>query len=207
MKNAQRTAITREELLRATTRIVSRVGIPGLTLDAVAREAGISKGGLLHHFSNKEALIRNLVEFYISELNAAFEREYEADPKPDLPGRWLRAFIRVSFASFDPADSLTLGTAQNDIAGTLGGLMSYPECLELLQREYDRWHELMISDGIHPALATAIRFAADGIYFAEAYGFAPPTGKTREETMNVILGWATPDDARITAKKRKSSKP
>ncbi len=36
--------------------IAGRDGIAALSLNAVAREAGV-KGGLLHHFPNKQALI------------------------------------------------------------------------------------------------------------------------------------------------------
>lgn len=41
--------------------IAGRDGIAALSLNAVAREAGVSKGGLLHHFPNKQALIFALV--------------------------------------------------------------------------------------------------------------------------------------------------
>ena len=36
-------------------------GVAKLTLEAVAKEAGVSKGGLLYHFSNKEALIEGMI--------------------------------------------------------------------------------------------------------------------------------------------------
>ena len=35
-------------------------GVAKLTLEAVAKE-GVSKGGLLYHFSNKEALIEGMI--------------------------------------------------------------------------------------------------------------------------------------------------
>ena len=48
-------------LLDAAEAVVARQGIANLTLEAVAAEAGISKGGLLHHFRTKDRLIEALV--------------------------------------------------------------------------------------------------------------------------------------------------
>lgn len=46
-----------QQLLESAAMIAGRDGIAALSLNAVAREAGVSKGGLLHHFPNKQALI------------------------------------------------------------------------------------------------------------------------------------------------------
>ncbi|MFM5105912.1 TetR/AcrR family transcriptional regulator [Aeromonas dhakensis] len=45
------------QLLESAATIAGRDGIAALSLNAVAYEAGVSKGGLLHHFPNKQALI------------------------------------------------------------------------------------------------------------------------------------------------------
>ncbi|MFC7648177.1 TetR/AcrR family transcriptional regulator [Streptosporangium lutulentum] len=44
-------------------------GSQSLTLAAVAERAGCSKGGLLYHFSTKEALIKGMVERLIEEFD------------------------------------------------------------------------------------------------------------------------------------------
>ncbi|MDO8275460.1 MAG: TetR/AcrR family transcriptional regulator, partial [Serpentinimonas sp.] len=44
---------TRNALLEATNTVILRDGIAHLTLEAVAKEAGVSKGGLLYHFPSK----------------------------------------------------------------------------------------------------------------------------------------------------------
>ncbi|WP_429110175.1 TetR/AcrR family transcriptional regulator, partial [Aeromonas veronii] len=46
-----------EQLLESAATIAARDGIAALSLNAVATEAGVSKGGLLHHFPNKQSLI------------------------------------------------------------------------------------------------------------------------------------------------------
>ncbi|MCR2379329.1 TetR/AcrR family transcriptional regulator, partial [Salmonella enterica] len=55
------TSITRQKILEAASQIVQCKGVAKLTLEAVAKEAGISKGGLLYHFANKEALIEGMI--------------------------------------------------------------------------------------------------------------------------------------------------
>ena len=52
----------RIQLLQAAAAIVDEQGSEYLTLDAVAKKAGVSKGGLLYHFKNKFALIQGLVD-------------------------------------------------------------------------------------------------------------------------------------------------
>ena len=41
---------------------IRRDGAAALTLDAVAAEAGVSKGGVLYHFGSKRALIDGLLD-------------------------------------------------------------------------------------------------------------------------------------------------
>src|ERR1035438_3992257 len=52
---------TRESVLLAAIDLIIREGVDSLTLDRVAREAGVSKGGLLYHYAGKEQLIAGLV--------------------------------------------------------------------------------------------------------------------------------------------------
>src|SRR5215216_5514144 len=52
----------RAELLDAAIAVIRRDGAQRLTLDAVAAEAGVSKGGVLYHFGSKRALIDGLLD-------------------------------------------------------------------------------------------------------------------------------------------------
>jgi len=61
---------TRAVILDTTQRLIAAEGLQALTLDRVARDAGLSKGGLLYHFSSKEQLIEALVNRVISRLEA-----------------------------------------------------------------------------------------------------------------------------------------
>src|SRR5215217_4417823 len=81
----------RTRILDAAESIVRARGVPGLTLEAAARGAGVSKGGLLYHFASKEALIAallvRLAEFVSQDFVRAMER------LPPGPGRAARAML------------------------------------------------------------------------------------------------------------------
>ena len=52
----QRTARTRQIVARAAFEVIQKQGYASLRTSAVAAAAGISEGGLMHHFPNKTAL-------------------------------------------------------------------------------------------------------------------------------------------------------
>ena len=88
---------TREAILRAADWVVVEEGVSGMTLEAVAREAGVSKGGLLYHFPSKEALIGGMIGRLIEGFEAALSRELRKG-RGAGGGSWTRAYARASFA-------------------------------------------------------------------------------------------------------------
>ncbi|SFG28228.1 TetR/AcrR family transcriptional regulator [Methylobacterium gossipiicola] len=70
-------------ILDAAERLIRRSGTRTLTIDAVAAEASLSKGGVLHHYGSKDALIQALAERKLSVIRdsiAAHEAEQGPDP-------------------------------------------------------------------------------------------------------------------------------
>jgi AcrR family transcriptional regulator len=79
----------RELLLDAAEEVVNAQGVARLTLEAVARQAGLSKSGLLHHFPSKDALIDAIVARTVSLWKASLESalaEQPAGPQPTVRG-------------------------------------------------------------------------------------------------------------------------
>jgi AcrR family transcriptional regulator len=64
----------RDRLLDAAERVVVESGATHLTLDAVAKSAGVSKGGLLYHFPSKEALLEGMLSRHFQDVNAEVSR-------------------------------------------------------------------------------------------------------------------------------------
>ena len=64
---------SREKILDAAAELVGSIGSGRLTLEAVAERAGLSKGGLLYNFPNKEALLQAMIQRMIDEVSAEKE--------------------------------------------------------------------------------------------------------------------------------------
>src|SRR5690242_13963165 len=84
---SQRTRSRRDDragvILDAAGAVLRRGGARALTIDAVAAQAGLSKGGVLHHYASKDALILALVARKLAELRsgiAACEAEHPPGP-------------------------------------------------------------------------------------------------------------------------------
>lgn len=147
------------EILNAASKIVSERGIFNLTLDAVALEAGISKGGLLYHFPSKKALVEGMVNHLTNNYRTKIAHNTEVDPKDK--GKWTRSYVDVTFNQ----------TYQNkDMnSGLLAAKAVNAELLDPIRQLYSEWQEEIESDGIDPIKATIIRLATDGIWLAELF--------------------------------------
>ncbi len=161
---------TRERLLDAASAVLLRHGAHAMTLEAVAAEAGVSKGGLLYHFPGKGQLLDALVERW----DASLEAEVEARREPG-PGGWVRAYL-------DASSTLSEAERRQEI-GLLAALAAEPERLAPVRRRYEQWQARAVDDGIDPVEATVVRLAADGLWIAELLGFAPPEGELRERVL------------------------
>ena len=171
-----------DDMLDAAEVIVHRDGSARLTLDAVAAEAGVSKGGLLYHFPGKEALVSAMVERMLGSFDAAQAHVLAADPSP--PGAWTRAYVRVTAGSGHPSDHDTTAAA------LLAAIAGNPSLVEPLRVRYTQWRKDAVHDGIEPELATIVSLAADGLWFADLLGLAPLKGAQRQRVVARLLEMA-----------------
>lgn len=92
----------RQLLLQVAAGLCLEKGAAGMSLDAVAAAAGVSKGGLLHHFPSKAELMSGLLEDLIARMDSAIHEAMVVDPEPR--GRFTRAYVRVCFVPGGMAD-------------------------------------------------------------------------------------------------------
>ncbi|GAB4201408.1 MAG: TetR family transcriptional regulator [Roseiflexaceae bacterium] len=155
---------TRVRLLQAAVEAMQLSGPTSLTLDQVARQAGVSKGGLLHHFPSKEALLEAVVRRLFTDFAAAVEARLAQEPPG--PGRLLRAYIH---ANLDDTQDLTLELA----APLLAAMIDQPALAALIREDALAWQARLANDGLPPARAVAIRMAADAYWTDRLIGVAP----------------------------------
>jgi AcrR family transcriptional regulator len=68
---------TRARIRVAAAKVIERDGAGHLTLEKVAAEADLSKGGLLYHYPSKDALLQGLLD-HLLENRAGISRRAEA---------------------------------------------------------------------------------------------------------------------------------
>jgi len=83
-------------ILEAAERVALEAGAAQLTLDAVAEEAGVSKGGLLYHFPSKSVLLEAMLE----NLLGGYEQRRD-EKRASLPENEHRDFLAEMAAGLD----------------------------------------------------------------------------------------------------------
>jgi AcrR family transcriptional regulator len=146
--------------------VIRRDGPQALTLDAVAAQAGVSKGGLLYHFKSKRELLDALVARWMDE----FERDMDA-----ADGNFAERYVRASDG------------AKAEEAGLLAALVADPQVLATVRERHVAWQDRVVTDGGDAIDATVARLAADGLWLADLLGMAPPQGVLREQVLARLL--------------------
>ncbi|HEY1406705.1 MAG TPA: TetR/AcrR family transcriptional regulator [Spirochaetota bacterium] len=74
----QQLELKRKSILAALKRLLDRHSYSYISMQNVADEAGISKGGLRYHFPTKETLFLGLLEDFFTEIESAHTRMVDA---------------------------------------------------------------------------------------------------------------------------------
>ena len=156
---------TRRNILEATADIVLEEGVLHLTLEAVARRAGISKGGLLYHFPSKEALVAGLMAQYVDDFSQQMRARQERTS--------LEAYVDLTFSLSDSSRRLE--------AALLTSTLLNPDLMSPLRERYDALQDAIVSDSSDPALATLIRLAVDGLWLTDLLGLASLRDNARHD--------------------------
>lgn len=167
---------TKEQILRAAAEIINMEGIFSLTLEAVAKKAGVSKGGLLYHFPSKDALLEGMVNY----LMQSFVNDMNATVNEDIceKGKWIRAYTTLTFNQ--EKEDIDMNTA------FLAAVATNPDLLKVMAKDLQELHAHIENDGIAPIVATIIRLAVDGMYFNQMYGL-DLREDTREEVLKQLI--------------------
>lgn len=165
-----------EELLKAAHNVVVRDGVTRLTLDLVAREAGVSKGAVLYYFPTKNALIAQMMQTWMDCHQQEWQAEIER--QPEGPGRKTRAILSLMRA---PDAMQGRGGA-----GMLAAIANDPELLSVLRERVGQWKSQLEDDGLDPILTQLVRFVLDGVKFSEIMGINPPDNETRQRLVSYL---------------------
>lgn len=157
----------RATLLERTAAIIAEQGLARVTVEAVAKAAGVTKGGLFHHFPNKQALIDGVVDTMIVDADAMVDQLMADDPEPH--GRFTRALLMGVLG--DPKAMRPAGAAPRTLCLAM---LADP----VLQRRWAGWIEGRVArhaetdDNLPCAM---VRLASDGIWLSALHDAERPT--------------------------------
>lgn len=110
---------TKTRILEAANAMSLKLGPAHLSLEVVAAEAGISKGGLLYHFPSKQALLRALVARHVEGMRRDMDKiapGWQVPGGPALAG--AVAYLAIS--------GELLRQAEKPMAGCLAAMAEDP---------------------------------------------------------------------------------
>ncbi|MGC5222636.1 TetR/AcrR family transcriptional regulator [Micromonospora sp. DT81.3] len=170
----------RESVLDAFEAILVDGGERGATLEATARAAGVSKGGLLYHFGSKEALEAGLLERLDVLVEADIAAIMSAEEGP------IAYFLRSSVMQNDPLDRAIIATARLAQNGS-------PAASAALRDIRRRWAEAIGPHTRGEAALNLVMLVSDGLYFnnALAGGSIPgpvPEGADMDALIELVEG-------------------
>ena len=168
----------REMLLDAAEAVVVRDGGARMTLDAVAEEAGVSKGGLLYHFPSKDELIQALVARHMDRVQ---QRRVEAQRQfPDGDPTKLKAEVQAALTRSET--DMRVGSA------LLAVVANDPKLLgPIIEFHRERFGRLAGEKFADRAL---ILLAADGLFFLDMLQLSPFSAAEREALSERLLRMA-----------------
>ena len=157
---------SRDRILAAAEDVVAECGARHLSLEAVAERAGVSKGGLLYNFPNKEALLKALVARHLLDLD--LRRADAAETLSAGPNTAARAHLLAQTADCEPPP-----------AGVLAALAENPSLLEPL-----RAHHAAFADRLRaaedPVLCLIAFLAVEGLKTLDIFEANPLTSDERQ---------------------------
>ena len=176
-------ATTPNAILEAAIRVAGRDGLLATTLDKVAAEAGITKGGVLYHFASKDELLTRMMEHFAAEVEQGLIMRIANDPIADR--RWVRAMIDMVFAPESEKVGEPHGAPRGlppemthkFILAMLAGFAANPALLNVIKPFMERMRNRVQAEpgGIEQIVTW---LAADGLFLWELFGMARPGDPT-----------------------------
>lgn len=185
---------TREKICEAAIRTASRDGLLAMTLDNVAREAGVSKGGVMYHFPSKEELVRGMLEYFGAKVELMILQRIADDPEPRF--RWVRSMLSCLFPDPESPRSESEPFSPEVLDGfmlaALAAAVNSPGLIEPLRQVGLRLRERLLSDPEDGLDQLLVWLAVDGLFLWQFVGLI-----RRDEPLYAEIGAAL--RAKVTA--------
>lgn len=150
-----RPPLAREKVVDAFEAILVEDGERAATMDATARAAGVSKGGLLYHFSSKEALECSILDRlrHLVDEDVAVMMSFPEGP--------VAHYLRSSVMDNDPLDRAILATSRLAQGGNA-------QAADALRDVREKWADAIRPFARDEAALDLVMLVGDGLYFNNA---------------------------------------
>jgi len=154
----------RSKILDAAIRVIQRDGVTGVTFDAVAAEAGVTRGGMMYHFRAREALIEALHQYLAQQWEFSLTATAGKPAQEASPAERDIAYARTCAQSATRAELLFM----LDAVGSPARSTPWEGVLERWAAPAPQAH-----DDADALARFIVRLAADGMWAYEALSHAP----------------------------------
>jgi AcrR family transcriptional regulator len=173
----------RRRLLDCAAARAVETGLSGLTIQAVADAAEVTKGGLFHHFPSKEKLIEGVFTDLLEKLDAEIDALLAGDPVAH--GRFTRAYVESALR--------LMGSKDPSPWGALSISMVTDPALRALWSDWYRARLLRHAETDSAPALEIVRYAADGIWLADLFEMDPKLRMERGALRDRLIAMTTPE--------------
>lgn len=159
-------------ILEAASKVVLAEGVNRLTLEAVALEAGISKGGLLYHYGTKDELIKAMNIRVMEQFREGINRELATGAS------YPKAYLLASLSSLQDTEYLNISTS------LLAAISNNHTILDLWKEDYSQVKENFNHSQIRRELCLLIQATCDGLWFSRLFSM---THIDADEEQKIIM--------------------
>jgi AcrR family transcriptional regulator len=190
-------SLSRQRILNAAMQVAVRDGVLAITLDAVAREAGISKGGLIHHFRTKDDLISAMLEHFRVQTLQTMEERIAIDENPR--GRSFRAMVGMVLqpALTDQGEGAVPSGMCRFFTALLAASANNPGLLDSFRRSMGCMREKLLAEGPNGLRQVALWPAIHGLLLWQHLGVICAEDPIFQSLIDELLGLAGGPDPTV----------
>ncbi|WP_199257423.1 TetR/AcrR family transcriptional regulator [Paracoccus binzhouensis] len=177
-------SIDRDELMQAIERVARRAGIAGLSIDAVAREAGISKSSVVYDCDSKAGLLAAFTRHRMSQHRADFQEMLARHQ--GQPNARLRAVIE-KFRTAPTEEEIAMAML---VSASMG---ENAECREIMRECMAEDVDQIAAEAGNKAKMLRALLTLHGMAFLEFFGFYRFDDETRNEILDELMVVAESD--------------
>lgn len=192
MDNQTRSEISRRKAIEAALAILTRDGVGGLTFDALSRESGISKGGLLHQFRTRHGVLCALLDY--QQQFEQISRDYLKKEGSTKAEPILAARIAIYREAIKQPNSVA--------RASLAALIESPALLEDIETTDQAVMQAVQDGAADPDLSLLRYFAASGIAFHAMLGMSTLSESARKRLFERLLDEKSWESQTVSSKRR-----